>query len=171
MKKLIVSMCCLLSILFTSAFTACDFFENNTPENPPKNTNGKIGDTLTNNDGVSICLISVEDTKVLGSGYLTETTDNNFILLTIKVVNNSDKQQTFYGSCVDLYNSSNIKYEEYTSIYIDFILSEDIGAGITKTFQVVFETPKTSKEDSYTAKIGYSTYTTDRNRVVFDLTK
>lgn len=107
----------------------------------------------------------------MGSGYLTETTDNNFILLTIKIVNNSNKQQTFYSGCIDLYNSKNIKYEEHTSLYIDYILTEDIGVGITKTFQAVFETPTTSKDEKYVAKIGYSIYTADRNRTVFDLTK
>lgn len=48
-------------------------------------------------------------------------------------------------------------------------MSEDIGVGITKTFQVAFETPTTTVEEQYTAKIGYSIYTSDRSRVTFTL--
>ncbi len=83
------------------------------------------------------------------------------------MTNYSNRQQTFYAGCVDLYNSKNVKYEEKTSLYIDYILSEDIGAGVTKSFQVVFETPTTTIEEQYSAKIGYSTYTADSDRVVF----
>ena len=175
MKKLSIFLCCIISIISCSLlFTACDFFSNNqngqTNQNNQSNeTNGKIGDTLTNSDNVDICLVACTNTTMLGTEYLNDTTENNFILLTIKVTNNSKKQQTFSATCVDLYNSKGIKYEATTSLYIDFIISEDIGVGITKSFQVVFETPTTTEQENYTAKIGYSRYTSDRNRVVFDL--
>lgn len=166
MKKFIAcigSIVCLLSVLL---FPACSLFGDETSNG---NTIGKIGDTITNADHVSICLVSCENTKELGAGLLTDTTENNFILLTFKVTNNSNKQQTFSGSCVDLYNSKNVKYESATSLYIDYIISEDIGAGITKSFQVVFETPTTTLDEEYTAKVGYSTYTLNSDRVTFIL--
>ncbi len=100
---------------------------------------------------------------------MNDTTENNFILLTVKVKNDSKKQQTFYGGCAFLYNSEGTKYEETTSLYIDYILSEDIGVGISKTFQMVFETPTTTAQEKYTVKIGYSQYTSETNRAVFDL--
>lgn len=143
----------------------------NTDRDDNNVTVGKIGDTIKNSDGVSICLVSCENTKILGTEYLNDTTENNYILLTIQVTNNSKKTQTFYGSCADLYNSNNTKYEAQTSLYIDYIISEDIGVGISKTFQVVFETPTTTEQEKYTVKIGYSMYTGDWNRVVFDLSK
>lgn len=165
MKKFIVSICCIVSVLCISLLSACDLFGNSPSTNPQ---NGKVGDTLINSDNVSICVVSCENTQQLGSGFLADTTDNNFIVLTIKVTNNSNKQQIFYSGCVDLYNSSNIKYEDKTSFNIDYILSEDIGVGNSKTFQVVFETPTTIQEE-YFAKIGYSIYTSERNRVIFSL--
>lgn len=165
MKKLNLCICCIITVVCVSLFAACDFFNNSSESK----TNGKVGDTIINSDNVSICLISCTNTKKLGTEYLNDTTENNFILLTIKVKNNSQRQQTFSATCVDLYNSKGTQYEATTSLYIDFIISEDLGVGITKSFQVVFETPTTTEQENYTAKIGYSKYTTDSNRVVFDL--
>lgn len=166
MKKFIVCFCCIISVLCFALLPACNLFSNN---QSTSSQNGKVGDTLVNADNVYICVVSCENTQQLGSGILAETTDNNFILLTIKVTNNSNKQQTFYGGCVDLYNSNNVKYEEKTSLNIDYILSEDIGVGNSKTFQVVFETPTTTVQEEYFAKIGYSIYTSERSRVIFSL--
>lgn len=163
MKKFFVYIGCALSLLSIIFSSACGLFNETAKDQQV----GKIGDTLTNPDNIAICLVSCENTKELGSGLLTDTTENNFILLTLKVTNHSNKKQTFYARCVDLYNSKNIKYDEKTSLYIDYILSEDIGAGVTKSFQVVFETPTTTVEEQYSAKIGYSTYTADKDRVVF----
>lgn len=161
MKKIITTLCTTLLVLCVSlAFIGCA--DNNTEV-------GKIGDTLTNTDGVEFTLVSCENTKQLGNGILVDATNNNFVLLTIKITNNSNKTQTFSNSCADLYNSKNAKYETITSIYIDYIISEDIGVGITKTFQVVFETPTTTTKEKYTVKIGYSMFTSDSKRVVFDL--
>lgn len=165
MKKLKLCICCIITVVCVLLFAACDFF-NNSSENK---TNGNVGDTIINSDNVSICLISCTNTKILGTEYLNDTTENNYILLTIKVTNNSQKQQTFSATCVDLYNSNGIKYEAITSLYIDFIISEDIGVGITKSFQVAFETPTTTEQETYVVKIGYSKYTADSNRVVFNL--
>lgn len=166
MKKINICFYCIISLICILLFSACDFFGSEQPKNQVR---GTVGDTLINSDNVSICLVDSINTKMLGTEYLNDTTENNFILHTIKVTNNSEKQQTFYASCVDLYNSKGIKYEATTSLYIDFIISEDIGVGITKSFQVVFETPTTTKQENYTAKIGYSRYTSDKNRVIFDL--
>lgn len=163
MKKYIATLCTIFLVLCVSfAFIGCT--DNNTEV-------GKIGDTLTNSDGVAVTLVSCENTKQLGNGILVDATNNNFVLLTIKITNNSNKTQTFSNSCADLYNSKNAKYETITSIYINYIISEDIGAGISKTFQVAFETPTTTAQEKYTAKIGYSRFTSDSKRVVFDLSQ
>ena len=113
----------------------------------------------------------MQNTKTLGSGFFSDTTTNNFILIDITVTNNSKKQITIYGGCADLYNSSNIKYEYYTSLYINDIISENIGVGLSKNFQMVFETPTTTEQEDYIIKIGYSTFTSDKNRVNIKLDK
>lgn len=166
MKKAVACVASMAFLLAAFCFSSCSFFDEGSSN---RNTIGKIGDTISNADNVSICLVSCENTKELGSGFLSDTTENNFILLSLKVTNNSSEQQTFSGSCVDLYNSKKVKYETKTSLYIDYILSEDIGVGVTKSFQVVFETPTTTLEEEYTAKVGYSTYTADSKRVTFVL--
>ena len=130
---------------------------------------GGIGDTIKNSDGVEFTLVSVENRKSIGAGLLQETTDGNFILLTIKVSNTSKEPITIYGGCVDLYNSNGVKYENTTNLSINDIIMEDINPGISKTFQVLYETATKTTEEDYTIKIGYSMYTSESDRVVFKL--
>lgn len=164
MKKFMISFCVLWAALCVSfSFSGC--FKDSS------NTVGKIGDTLTNSDGVDFNLVSCENTQQLGNGTFVDATTNNFVLLTLKVTNNSNESHTFSNSCADLYNSNNSKYETITSLYIDYILSADVGVGISKTFQVAFETPTTTTQDKYTVKIGYNRYTSNNKRVVFDLSQ
>ena len=130
-----------------------------------------VGEVATNSDGVSFTITNVENTKSLGSGLLADTTTSNFILIDITIKNTSNKQITIYGSCADLYNSQNVKYEDYSSLNIDYILSEDINVGVSKNFQITFETPTTTEQEEYILKIGYSIYTSDSNRVSIKLDK
>lgn len=124
-----------------------------------------IGDTVKNSDGVYFTVTKVENTQKLGGTYFADTTSANFIVLNITVKNNSNKQISVYGGCVDLYNSKGIKYEYYSSLNVNYIISEDIGVGLSRSFQIAFETPTTTKQELYTAKIGYSIYTADSKRV------
>ena len=124
-----------------------------------------IGETAVNKDNVAFTVTNVQNTQQLGSGYLSENTDYNFVLITVKVTNNSNKNITISGSCADLYNSSGTKYESQTSLNVNYIISEDIGAGISKTFKIVFETPKTTSQETYILKIGYNSYTPSSQRV------
>lgn len=128
-----------------------------------------VGQAVENREGVIFRIDKVENTKMLGNEYLGDTTNGNFIVLTITVTNLSRKNITVYGSSVDLYNDKNVKYESQTSLFIDYIISEDIGVGISKTYQVLFETPYTTQQAKYIAKVGYSIYTADRNRISFKL--
>ena len=107
MKKIFVYIGCAASLLSIVFLSACGLFSHAASNKQV----GKIGDTLTNSDNIAICLVRCENTKELGTGLLTDTTENNFILLTLKVTNYSNRQQTFYAGCVDLYNSKNVKYE------------------------------------------------------------
>lgn len=138
-----------------------------TPSSSTKNV--YIGEEVTNNDNVVYKVTNVKNTKHLGSEFLGEDTEYNFIVITIKVQNKSNKNITVSGSCADLYSSSGVKYEYKSTIYTDFIISEDIGSGLSKTFQIAFETPKTTKEETYTLKIGYSSFTPSSNRVAIIL--
>lgn len=124
-----------------------------------------IGDKVINKKNIVFSVLSVENTKHLGSSILGDDTEYNFIVATIKVENRSNSNITIYGGCADLYNSRGNKYESASSIYIDDIIMEDIGPGISKTFQVLFETPTTTIQEQYTIKIGYSTYTLNADRV------
>ncbi len=125
-------------------------------------------ETAKNSDGVSFKILNVENTNQVGTDLLGEKTDNNFIIITIKISNYSNKEISVYSGNVDLY-LSNVKYSSKHELYIDSLISEDIGVGVSKTFQVLFETPTKSSQQQYVAKIGYSIYTPTSKRVCFDI--
>lgn len=125
-------------------------------------------ETAKNSDGVSFKIMNVENTNHVGTDLLGENTDNNFIIITIKISNYSNKEISVYSGNVDLY-LLNVKYSSKHELYVDSLFSEDIGVGVSKTFQVLFETPTKSTQQQYVAKIGYSIYTPTSKRVSFDI--
>ena len=148
----------------------------NTSSNTKTNINSKqtsafIGQSVSNSDNVVFSILSVNNTKTIGtSDLLSDTTQNNFIIISLSVTNNGNKPIELYSGLIDLFDSNNIKYSEFSSLYLDnYIIYETINPGISKNFQVAFEVPKTSNEELFTAKIGYSKYTSDNNRVIFIL--
>lgn len=130
-----------------------------------------LNEYAKNKDGVEFIITDIENTNHIGSGYLADTTENNFILLTIKATNKGKKDQTIYSGCVELYNSNNVEYDDYYSLNINDIafLGNDIGVGMTTTFQVVFEVPTNTDQTEYVVRIGYSIYTSDKDRVYIKL--
>ena len=161
----------LLLVVFVMIFTAGCFFEDD--EKVVNNEIVYLNEVAKNRDGVEFVVTSIENTRRVGSGYLADTTENNFILLTIKVTNKGKKEQTIYNGCVALYNSNNVEYEDYLSFNIDDIelLGRDIAIGLTTTFQVLFEVPTNTDQSEYTIRIGYSSSTTDSDRVSIKLKK
>ena len=126
-----------------------------------------IGETGYNKD-VSVRINSVKNVKKLGGEYLNDTTENNFILIECTVKNIGDSNVTIYSNSWDLYNSSNVLYERYYSLYINGItIYETLAPGLTKTFEVAFEVPTTTTQETYTAVFGH--HSLNSNKIHFKL--
>lgn len=97
-------------------------------------------------------ITGVTDTKHVGSSYLGKDTDANFAIVTIQIKNTSSSEKTVY--------SDNFKYQRGESVYEassagayagdnGFYVLKEIGAGLTKTLDVVYEIPSTHEATDY----------------------
>lgn len=104
-------------------------------------------------------ITKAENTKFLGSTFLNETTDYNFVVITLVVKNISNTEKTLWDDNM-VYHRGNNSYEcNSAAIVLDngFYLLEDIGAGLSKTISVVYEITSESMETDYIlVKDGYS---------------
>ena len=115
-----------------------------------------ICDNATNSSDIVFKVNSVQNTQLVGSGILSETTSNNFAIVNISISNNSDKPFSANPNNFNLVlNGKKYKYHSAT-YYLDNGMSsvDDINPGITKTYRIVFEVPTSTLNDTYTLVCG-----------------
>ena len=115
----------------------------------------KINEVVSNKDGVEFCVTNVENVKSIDDGYSEMTTDNNFIVVTIKIVNNSNEPYNVNaGRFILICDGAEYEYEADAVLKVDNAMwMDEINPGITKEYKVVYETPTTSVESEYKLKI------------------
>lgn len=106
-----------------------------------------INDTITL-DNLEYTVTNVTDKKVIDSFWDDGKTDNNFVIITIKIKNIGTRQE--YVSPLDFtYTIDQSKYKAHNAaLYLDngLWVGEDIGAGISKSYKLVFEIPEEHKK-------------------------
>lgn len=112
----------------------------------------KIGEKVSIKN-VDFTVLSIEDTQQIGEGsYSTLETTNNFVILTLKIRNNSTETITIESESI-IYYVGNTSYTYNTSacIYLDdcFYLQESINGNMEKTIKVVYEIPQQHKQTDY----------------------
>ena len=114
-----------------------------------------INETISDKNGVEFCVTNVDNQKSVGENYFSVSTDNNFIVVTIKITNNSNepydvKSLRFLLLC----NGLEYEYSSDTILAYDNYLSTDtINPLLSKEYVIIYETPSTSVEDEYVLKI------------------
>ena len=88
-------------------------------------------------------------------GYSEMTTDNNFVVLTIKIVNNSgEPYNVSAGRFLLICDGAEYEYDADAVLKVDNAMwIDDINPGITKEYKIVYETPTTTDEREYVLKI------------------
>ena len=113
-----------------------------------------IGDTVTSGS-VEFTVNSVSNETLLGSSVLGASTENNFIVVELKIKNIGNSEITLSSSLIAV-KKGNSSYEPHSgSIYLEngFYIIKAIGSGISQTLVFAFETPTTSTADTYTLSI------------------
>lgn len=124
----------------------------------PAKTGYGFRDIVTVGD-VQFTLNNALDTKQIGSDLLGYKTDYNFVILSLNIKNNSSKELDVLSGMMKYHIGSSVYETHAAGIYLDdgFYVSKQIGAGMSKTINVVFEIPSEYKSTDY-LEVKDSTY-------------
>lgn len=135
------------------------FGDNGIFSNKPKDNDSTqavmIGETAHNKEGVEFCVTSVDNEKSIGSDYSKLETNNNFVVLTIKVTNNSNDPYDINSSRFMLTDGNNeYKYEASALLSVEnHMYLDTLNPNISKEYVIVYETPTETVEKEYKLKI------------------
>lgn len=150
-----------LMICLSLTFMACPFLDSDNNANSNSNKTVYIGETVKNKKGVEFTVVSVQNTQKIG---YSGTTENNFIVVTVRISNNgSETWEQNPINCKLIKDGASYDYSTKTYLLDNNMSSmTEINPGITKTMSIAFETPTKSTEESYSIKLsGYSLWTDD----------
>ena len=136
-------------ILLTGCFTASDGSGGGGAKNDSSKKYG-FGDTVRVED-LEFTVNSASNAKHIGSEYLGADTDNNFVIVNLKIKNAGTSEADVLSGMMT-YHIDDSAYEPHSSgIYLDngFYVIESIGAGLAKTIDVVYEIPSNFSPDDY----------------------
>ncbi|MBR2969804.1 MAG: DUF4352 domain-containing protein [Clostridia bacterium] len=158
MKKIIYSIILLscLIIPFSFLLAGCDLANNSNNST----TTYYLGETAKNSDGVEFVVLNVKDTQSIGG----RTTENNYMIITIKITNKSKEAWSQNpNNCVLILNDAEYEYSSLTYLLEDGMSGfDEINPQLSRTFSIVFETPTKSTENIYKVKLsGYSLWKDD----------
>ena len=129
-----------------------------------------IGETATDADGVEFCVTSVNEAKTIGSDYSKITTENNFIVVSIRITNNSREAYDVNCSHFVLTENGN-EYECYSDALLrveNHMYLDTINPFISGEYVIVYEVPGTLEEREWQMKIIHNVFS-DKDFVYVNL--
>lgn len=159
---------CLLSLAFIMVlqFCSCGLLQlgaiigegsmnqSNNSSNQSEDQTGKsvgLNQTITVGD-FEFSVTKVYDTTHVGDQFFGYSTENNYVVLQIKVKNTSRKEITLFGDMIQ-YTQGSYVYDPGTEGVVlgdhGYWVCEAIGPGLTKTYDVVYETASSHSSSDY----------------------
>lgn len=113
------------------------------PEQPAAPKEYKLNEMATVGKFDIIALDDTIETEIKGK-YSSEKTENQYVVITLKVTNNDDRARDVGGSMFTLIDSKNRSYQKADVAMTDqnFLMYETINPGLSKTFKIAFETAR-----------------------------
>lgn len=114
-----------------------------------------MNEFVSDENGVEFCVTKVENLKSVGSGYLEVTTEYNFVVVSIKIVNNSTEPYDV-NTLRFVLMSGKTEYEYDTDAILaleDAMYLDTVNPGITKEYRIVYETPISTDDGEFVLKI------------------
>ena len=114
-----------------------------------------IGDEAIDKDGVVFCVTDVYNTNSLGEGYSKVSTDNNYIVVSVKIINNG-KEPYDVNSLRFALVSGDEEYENTDNALFSLdnaMFMDTINPSLSKEYVLVYETSKSTEEAEYKLKI------------------
>lgn len=160
MNKMSKVGCAILSIVFL----ICGVYHlhkafSNTSETSSKDSNKigtvMIGESASDKDGVEFCVTNVENVKSVGEGYTELKTDNNFVVISVKITNKSDSPYDVNTLCFLLTDGgSEYEYSADALLSVEnHMYLDTINPNLSKEYVIVYETATTTLDTEYKLKI------------------
>lgn len=113
----------------------------------PEEVKYGINDTITM-DNLEFTVTKVTDKKVINSYWDDGKTDNNFVIITIKIKNIGTRQKYIDASDFSFMVGESVYETHNAALYLDdgLWLGDELGAGLSKTYRLVFEIPEEHKK-------------------------
>lgn len=124
---------------------------------------GSIGEYVSDKNEVRFCVTSIEDTTAISDRH---NTDDNFIVLTIKIDNAG--KEAYDVNCMRFkLIADDAEYKHYSNTVFaleDALYMDTLNPGISREYRLVYETPFTHTEKNCKLKILDSAFS---NRGIF----
>lgn len=114
-----------------------------------------MNESVSNEDGVIFSVVSVDNENTVGNDFTEVTTENNFVIVTVKITNESD--EPYYASALRFVLVADGKEYQYcgdailaveNSMYMD-----TLNPGLSEEYVIVYETPTTTTATKYVLEI------------------
>lgn len=114
-----------------------------------------INECVADENGVEFCVTNVDNQTSVGSDYLEVTTEYNFVVVSVKIANNSSEPYDVNSLRFVLMNGeTEYEYATDTIMSLDNALTLDtVNPGITKEYTIAYETPVTTDDSEFVLKI------------------
>ncbi len=129
--------------------------------------NQYIGDTVKS-ESLEFTVNSVDNKKLLGSELVGVSTDNNFIVINLTIKNTGNSEASLLSSYFKVVKGSSTYEVNSGSMYLTdgFVIAVAVGAGVSKTINMAFETPTTSSTDTYTLNVQGDMFATKKSIIL-----
>ena len=133
-----------------------------------QSNNISIGDEVADKDGVVFCVSNVDNLNSLGEGYSVAQTDNNFVVVTINITNNSGEPYDVNPLNFTLVEGD--KEYEHTNDALfsleNVMFLDTINPSLSNEYIIVYETATTTEQSEYRLKIRHNYFSKNDNTYI-----
>ena len=159
MRKLgrIISVLIGIALMISGIYQIYTAFTNNDSDKDKNiiDTSAKIGDIVSNSEGVAFRVLSVDNVKNVGSGMFEEVTEDNYIVISLEISNNSNEPYDvnvlrFALVC----DGKEYQCDDNALLTVDnHMYMDTVNPDLSKEYSLLYEVPTTTDESEYVLKI------------------
>lgn len=122
-----------------------------------------INEFVADKNNVEYCVTKVDNQKSVGADFYEVTTEHNFVVVTIKIVNNG-KEPYDVNSLRFVLMEDETEYQNDSNAIMaldNAMWMDTINPGLSKEYALVYETPTTTHDSEFSLKIKPNAYVDD----------
>ena len=156
MRKIgrIISVLIGIALLISGIYKIYTAFTND-KDRSIVDTSAKIGDIVTDSDGVSFRVLNADNVKEIGSDILEVVTENNFIVLSVEISNKSNEPYDVnILRFVLICDGKEYQCDDEALLAVEnHMYLDTINPDLSDEYTLVYKVPTTTNENEYVLKI------------------